>query len=383
MFSFKNGLTRLAFYPAQSKFFLETKERPVDKNSLELNGDIPLRRQIAQILSREFAPMPPGTRIPGGLELQKRFGVSYHTVTAALDELIVRGEIIRINGKGSFTASREVRTIYYLIPCPGSMRNGENEILKGVFAEAKQLGSRIITVYMSCTNQINNVDWANVRRIPPCAPVIVSGFWYWRIFDFLVSRQCNVVYLNDRPDLKSVAKSEIIMNWHRIDSLRSVCVAEAVKHLKEAGRRKILLLHTGVHCQTTPVSGFRTALKKFRLRHYPELEFFCHENYHDQREMLEIFISEEHEFDAVIAQTSQQALAASAALQNCGRRVPKDVSLVSLTENLLLSGGPTTITSIAYDQNEVGMEAVKLLAGNPKCPEVRTVRVKVIDRNSI
>ncbi len=355
----------------------------MDKKTSEFNAGIPLRRQIAQILSHEFAPMPPGTRIPGGEELKKRFGVSYHTVTAALDELIVRGEIVRINGKGSYTASREVRTIYYLIPCPGSMRYGEDEILKGVFAEAKLLGSKIITVYMSCTNQINNVDWVNVRRIPAFAPVIVPGSWYWRIFDFLVSRQCNVVYLNDHPNLKMVAKSEIIMNWHRINYFRNLCVEEAVRQFKEAGREKILLLHTGVHCMTTPVAGFRAALKKYRLKHYPELELFCHEDYHYQREMMEIFISEGREFDAVIAQSSQHALAACAALQNCGKKIPQDVSVVSLTENILLAGGTTAVTSIAYDQNEIGMQAVKLLAGNPKRPEICSVRLKVIDRNSI
>ena len=65
-----------------------------------------LHSQLVAGLSAEFGKLPPGTLLLSTAALKKRFNVAYMTVTRALDELVLRGEIVRFQGKGTFTATR-------------------------------------------------------------------------------------------------------------------------------------------------------------------------------------------------------------------------------------------------------------------------------------
>src|SRR3972149_8155323 len=48
---------------------------------------------------------PPGSRLPGGVELAREFGVAPMTVRQALDALEEKGYIVRKQGKGTFVVS--------------------------------------------------------------------------------------------------------------------------------------------------------------------------------------------------------------------------------------------------------------------------------------
>lgn len=67
-------------------------------------GDRPLYEQIADKVAAlvQLGTLQPGTRLPGSRALARRWGVSRHTVLAALEELCARGLLVPREGSGHF-----------------------------------------------------------------------------------------------------------------------------------------------------------------------------------------------------------------------------------------------------------------------------------------
>lgn len=342
-----------------------------------------LHDRLVAGLSAEFAVLPSGSRLPSTAELKERFGVASMTVTRALDVLVTRGEIVRIQGKGTFTACREIDTIYMLTPAPSPLWRPEDMLLTSVIEAGKKLGIVIRSIYATFSNRPEDIDWNSVKRIPDHAAVIVSGHWYHHLFGFLVERHCRVVYFSNSWDLHIIPEYPILLQWHRLELPHREAMLEAVRRLKAAGRRKIMLLHRCVHCATMGIQAFRAALQEHRIIHYPELELFCPENYNQLCEILEIRFSEVPDCDAAIAWHSTPAEAAATVLQRLGRTIPGDVSLISLDEHPRLETGDLPITVIDASPDGSGMAAVEILAQNPATPQVRKINYQIYDRKSV
>ena len=71
-------------------------------------GNIPVWRQIEQVLSREIAAgtFEPGCKIPSAQELAERFAVNRHTVRRAIGELEQRGLVRTETGSGTYVRER-------------------------------------------------------------------------------------------------------------------------------------------------------------------------------------------------------------------------------------------------------------------------------------
>lgn len=339
--------------------------------------------QLVAELSTEFAVLPSGARLPSTAELKQRFGIASMTVTRALDTLVMRGEIVRIQGKGTFTACREIDTIYFLTPAPSPLWRPEDTILTSAIEAGQKLGIVIRSIYATFSNRPEDIDWNSVKRIPERAAVIVSGHWYHHLFDFLLERHCRVVYFSNSWDLHILPEYPIISQWHHLEMPYREAMCEAVRRLKAAKRRKIMLLHHCVHCGTMGILAFRAALRTHEIPHYPELELFCTDNYSQLCEILKTRFSEVPDCDAVLASHSLQAEAAIAVLRQLGRAIPGDISLLSLDEHPHLATGDLPVTVIDAAPDDSGAAAVEMLAQCPVMPQTRKLNYKVYDRKSV
>ncbi len=74
-----------------------------------LSEQRPKGEQLQEILEDFVATLEPGTPLPGELLLRDRFGVARGTVTQAIDELVAKGLIYRVERSGTYVAERKLR----------------------------------------------------------------------------------------------------------------------------------------------------------------------------------------------------------------------------------------------------------------------------------
>lgn len=280
-------------------------------------GSASIHRQLVEGLSAEFARYSPGERLPSAPALQRRFGVAYRTIVRALDELVVRDEVTRIRGKGTFVSSRELQEIYFLTPCPAEIANFSVDILDGAMAEAQQMGIRLKTLHTSQTNQSADIDWNSLKRLPEGAAVIVNDIEYYRhVFDILNARHCRVVLYSPGAVMEEIME-EKIKNFHLIRLPFEQAIEDAVRMLRERGRHRIVLLHRDRHIDYPAPRFFRAAMARCGLPFAEELELFTTENYPECIEFFELFCMRNYPFDAVVTAWPVQGWRFFTCSRNC------------------------------------------------------------------
>lgn len=342
-----------------------------------------IHRQLVDGLSAEFARLPPGSPIPGTQTLQKRFGVAYMTVTRALDELVLRNEIVRFRGKGSFTAAGRVRIIYFLLPCPPEVKTVQTPFLDGVWAQAQRSGIRVRSFPVAKYDSIGDIDWHMMQTLPEYAPVIISSMaiYHW-VLDFLLERHCRIVIVNNQTEWCQY-DAERIARCHQVFVDRRALMKTAVRMLAAAGRKRFVLIHEGPSLSNPLRAAYREALKECGLDYAPELELYSPDHYAVTRVRLEMMLALHPGVDAVVATYASQALAAWNLLQARGRKVPEELSLIALEDHVSLATNATGIAAVQIDPWETGRVAVQILAENHEKPVFRSIGISVNPRESI
>lgn len=352
-------------------------------SSLAFGNRAERRNAMLAAMREEFAALPPGTRLPVGRELAERFGVSYVTMSRILGELLINDEIIRIPGKGTFTAHPTLKIIYYLIPCPEGMMEGKSAFLDGILRQAREVGVTVRFHVVSEHNDIRNIDTRNLARLPGNAAVIVDSSWYIPFFNTLNEKHCRVVFINCESEYL-LCVEERMHNYRMIFPGRRRAIAEAVKMLAAAGRKRILLIHNGPLFQSPDRSTFREALACNGLEYDVRLDIFNSPGaYSHVLDSITIVMALGCKFDAVLTTMPHAALAAYDALHTAGVKVPDDVSILSLAEHRMLEANPVPISVVTMDYLAAGAAAVRLMLEERPAALSIELPLKVIERQSV
>jgi LacI family transcriptional regulator len=142
----------------------------------------------------------------------------------------------------------------------------------------------------------------------------------------------------------------------------------ATQHLIDKGHKKILFLNgpTFLSPAKERYAGYRNALKKngipFRLRLVKETNVITG----NSRDIIRQAIDEKLDFTAILAFSDLVALETICALQNMGKKVPEDVSIVgfdNIQSNFIF---PYSLTSVDTPKVEIAHNAVSILLKNIK-----------------
>ncbi|WP_030168997.1 GntR family transcriptional regulator [Spirillospora albida] len=71
---------------------------------IDLDGPTPLYLQIADDLQRRIAAGEIGRRLPGVRVIAETYGVAHATANRSVQELVARGAVITVPGRGTFVA---------------------------------------------------------------------------------------------------------------------------------------------------------------------------------------------------------------------------------------------------------------------------------------
>jgi DNA-binding LacI/PurR family transcriptional regulator len=141
---------------------------------------------------------------------------------------------------------------------------------------------------------------------------------------------------------------------------------QATDHLIRLGRRRIALV--GNPSRRSPehaarYAGYLAAHRKSGLSHYPELMVKGDNSealgYQAAQTLLER--EQQHPFDAIFAATDLLAIGAMRALQDAGRRVPEEVSIVGFDDVPLASHVTPGLTTVQQNAQEAGEGLVKAI----------------------
>ena len=171
-----------------------------------------------------------------------------------------------------------------------------------------------------------------------------------------------------------------------VDNLRGS--QQAVEHLIELGHRHIAYISgpaTSAICQDR-AAGYRLALKVARLPVYPQLvrvgDFSVESGIRATKELLRSRCT----FTAIACGNDEMAIGAMRALEEAGRSIPEDTSVVGFDDISFARYTKPALTTIAQPKLELGMKAMTCLAGllaDPSRAKQRHIlRTELVVRNS-
>ena len=141
--------------------------------------------------------------------------------------------------------------------------------------------------------------------------------------------------------------------------------SRAVRELHRLGHRRIaaLISETGDRSiSELRYHGYTTALREFGLEPEPELvacagSFGMHDAYAATQRLLDSGA----EFTALFAISDMMAIAAIKALEDRGRRVPEDCSVIGIDGLELSEYTRPTLTTLVQPRERMGAESVRIL----------------------
>ena len=351
--------------------------------------NVPLYRSLAVKLENEFAGLSVGSRVPSAQIIAERESVSYETAVKAMDILKRRGIIERRRGSGSFIAGtkKHYGDVYFALPFAGVFSSTPvlplQSIYRGVQLAAQQAGVPLLNFIGIHSNFNYDVDKDAIAALPPLSSVIVDSYMH-PMFPFLQKRKLQVVLLDDCSE-EQVFYQQYMDGFHQICFDRMDLMRHAVRMLYNKGRRNILLLtDTSPYFSPWRV-GYRNALSEFGIPYRPELEMTIaprtNSTFREVRTLL--LLREQCFFDAVLCVVYTHAVGAYQAIRSVGMHVPRDIAILSLMDNEILSDNPVPISFVGFDYCNAGIKAFNNVVDFANSPIREAAEIITKERNSL
>lgn len=353
-------------------------------------GDQPLYLRISEILRRQIAKgdYQPGDLLPSEAQLMENFGVSRHTVRAALANLEQDKLITRVKGRGSVVnfapsatsrghiglgAENRKATIAF---CAAEKDPFTMSILWGVELEASRF--HVSVLFASSRGDMTKQQGLLAR--------------------FAKSGLLGVIVMPVDVPPGLLRESALSLDRWADYGLRLVSVDRyypgsrvptvtsdnfegayrAVSHLLQIGRQRVIAVsmdNTNTSSVAARLEGYRWAFKDAGLPANPEWEYTT-------------FLRDDNDFlafvdrvrpDGLFALNDSIAMRCMQLLRATGRTIPDDVAVVGFDDVPAAALLDVPLTTVRQDGQRMGMEAARLLleATPPKGGQTTPVRIKI------
>ena len=253
-----------------------------------------------------IAKMASGSRLPSENELSAKFNVSRMTVNKVVCELEKEGYVIRRRHYGTFVReyTEQPRMVTFLMPCPDNLISNDHSsyyrrgLLSGAMEAVRQTGSRLETLSVSPTNNMDDIDLPSLKHLKSDSLVIVTGTWYAKIFALLHQYSCRVCFLDEQVLYSYTEEKKYTKNWLIGDMDVKQAVRDLALRLHHQGARRIAImspyLQYSGHART---EGYRAAIGETGLS---ELIYIQEHSPHGKLSNLEVEFLIQNHCDAVV-----------------------------------------------------------------------------------
>ena len=331
-----------------------------------------LKRTIRQRVDE----MLPGSRLSTENEFSTEFQVSRMTVNKVICELEKEGLVIRIRHHGTFIRehSKPTRMVTFLLPCPDNLVGQDHssfyrrELLSGAMEAVRITGSRLETLSVSPTNNMDDVDFSSLKHLKSDSLVIVSGTWYAKIFAILHQYSCRVCFLDEQVLYSYTEVKKYTENWLIGDMDMKQAIHDLVLRLYQQGCRRIAILSPYLqypgHART---EGYRTAIQTSGL---PELLFIQDHPVRGPLSFQEIDFLPRNHCDGVIIDTSDLiGMAGNTLNQTLG--LPDAMRLGAIYFHPEVNFFNQEPLSFQFDYKKMGYEAIMRLLSDETEPRYK------------
>jgi DNA-binding LacI/PurR family transcriptional regulator len=325
-------------------------------------------------------------QLPAERQLAELFGVSYMTARKAVTDLVDEGLLLREHGRGTFvrtdTPAPKILHIGIVIPPPvrhGAANPYFSRVIQGVADEARRHGFRHTVMASSCADFIGPTSDEDPRLTAQVAGIVALAMSEG---DYPAAHEA-------RRHVPVVA----VDSAHHEDRIPNFLCDNragsrlATEHLVRLGHRRIACITGSMPSQVTQerLEGYREALAAAGLAYDPALVVTGDYEFESGYSAAGRLFLTATPPTGLVCGNDVMAFGAYRKLQEMGRRIPEDVSVVGFDDVLAASYLTPGLTTIAVPKEDLGWMAIQALLAaisERPFPSQRVLPVSLVVRQS-
>ena len=315
-----------------------------------------------------------GSRFPSEQLISHRYKVSRSTVNRVCNELESSGYLIRIQGSGTFIPSTPIYRICYLLPFDDITNNHDTALVirgEALRKRCQELGIPFEYIEASPARNSREFNSELFKHIGKNTVLVISGYFFRKLFDQLIEQQANVVFINTQHELDQLYR-ERLKKWQIVEIDRRRGMVDLIAELKKQGCKNIAVLHNLPHHQHPLLRGYRLGLRLNKLEYKPQLVINMVGGVeYIQRRLDTLFeLKSIYPFDAVIILSEHLAAKVSHSWQTMDYPDKNSLKMAVVANTplqrqfafdvlYLYPPSPETVTDLVMEASKLNIPAVK------------------------
>ncbi|HTK08711.1 MAG TPA: LacI family DNA-binding transcriptional regulator [Ktedonobacteraceae bacterium] len=337
-------------------------------------------------MKNKISPLPLAARHVSQREIAKHAGVSTSTVSRVLnnvdgisDEL--RGHVLKVAmelGYHNAAASGELRQLHLFTTSFAAMTASHTfhpSILDGVATACRQKGILLSYSVIEQSAADRTAVLSQVRDRPETG-ILLMSIDDRVLIEELLALKVPIALINaDHRDLP--------IDTFLPDNFISGLLA--TRHLVELGHRHILHMTELANKQRSTLqrrlNGYSAALEEASIPYDPALVLESPLRVDDAHQAMRVWLATHRlPFSAVFCANDASAIGVMRALQEVGKRVPEDVSVIGYDDVPAAALLTPSLTTFHIDCEEIGQLAVQRMLYRALKPGATPIRVEIASR---
>ena len=352
---------------------------------------IPQYHQLKSIVLNQIKSgrLKPGDKIPSESQLCKEYNISKITTGKAISELSAEGLLYRIQGKGTFVATKNPRQktgLIGILACELDKPYIWGEVARAVEEEVYQIGGSLLLGHFDNSYQRfeKYIQLYHERKVDGLiiAPLLTEEKKYEEVNLNLLCQieKASIPYVLIDSYLKNYSTDCVIINNEEMGY-------SLTEHLLDQGYRRIAFISMP-YCSSVEdrLNGYKKALKEAGISCDEKLISLSNWRFEKDAYLLARNLLAKQKPDAFFGVNDVFAYGTFKAIEEAGLNVPKDIGLVGFDDFNIAYKLKIPLTTVRQPREEIGGKAIQLLRKRIENPDKKTERIvlsaKLIIRES-
>jgi DNA-binding LacI/PurR family transcriptional regulator len=333
---------------------------------IDFHGSIPIGKQLKDYIRKKIKKreLLPGDKLPSLRKLQMETGISLGIIRQVIGDLASEGWLRMHQGSGVFVADllSGPKNVALVLPCIGPEHI--TYIIKGVKEELSRVNASLV-LHAASNDYTEEADIINMLDSNYVSGAIIyppPTQTYGNALKELTSRKVPIVLVDTL--IKTVKLDSVTVNHRKMGF-------EAMHNLLQNGHRNIgiLGLDSTVFSFRELLGGFKDAAELYNIdfEKLPKsmsdsMQMAPNNPWQKSEEAVSEFLTKYPDTTAIIGCNENISMGAFLGLKKLGKKIPEDISLISLGALDCFKVSTPTISCVNQPYEEIGkLAAMRML----------------------